>query len=93
MELNAAVADSQCARGAAETETARTRFNNCGPLLQLGRLDKALTLLRECRDIFDRADDFRMLGNVFTMLAAVEDKREHGEVALGLAREPCGTAT
>lgn len=87
VELNTAVAGSQRARAATETEIARTRFNSCGPLLQLGRLDEALPLLRECREIFDRAHDHRMLGNVFSMLAAAEHGRKHGEVALGLARD------
>jgi tetratricopeptide (TPR) repeat protein len=87
VELNTAVADSERARAAAETEIARTRFNSCGPLLQLGQLDEALRLLRECRGIFDRAHDDRMLGNVFSMLAAAERSRGHGEVALGLARD------
>jgi tetratricopeptide (TPR) repeat protein len=87
VDLNNAVADSQRARAALETEIARTRFNGCGPLLKLGRLDEALTLLRECRETFSRANDVRMLGNVFSMLAAVERERGHGEVALSLARD------
>jgi tetratricopeptide (TPR) repeat protein len=87
VELNIAVAGSQRARAAAETEIARTRFNSCGPLLQLGRLDEALPLLRECREIFDRAHDRRMLGNVFSMLAVAERRPGHGEVAIGLARD------
>jgi len=87
VELNTAVADSQRARAATKTEIARTQFNSCGPLLQLGRLDKALRLLRECREIFDRAHDDRMLGNVFSMLAFAERGRGHREVALGLARD------
>jgi tetratricopeptide (TPR) repeat protein len=87
VELNTAVADSQRARAATKTEIARTQFNRCGPLLQLGRLDEARRLLRECREIFDRAHDDRMLGNVFSMLALAERELRHGEVALGLARD------
>ncbi len=87
VELNTAVADSQRARAATKTEIARTQFNRCGPLLQLGRLDEARRLLRECREIFDRAHDDRMLGNVFSMLALAERELTHGEVALGLARD------
>jgi len=87
LELNTAVADSQRARAATKTEIARTKFNRCGPLLQLGRLKEARPLLRECREIFDRAHDDRMLGNVFSMLALAEREDGHHEVALGLARD------
>ena len=86
MELNTAVAASQRARAATKTEIARTRFNSCGPLLQLGRLDEALPLLRECRETFDRAHDDRMLGNVFSMDGSTAKSRSAWPAM------PCGTA-
>ena len=56
-----------------ETEIARTRFNDYGPLLRLGRIDQARALLLDCRDVFEDAHDTAELGKVLTALADVED--------------------
>ena len=74
-------------RGAPQTEIARARFNDYGPLLRLGRLDQAIELLMDCRQVFEDADDIEMLGKVLSALADAEDDRGHRDVAIGLERD------
>ena len=62
LDLNAAVAASQRDRGAPASEIARTRFNDYGPLISLGRIDDVLALLLECRRTFEKAHDMALLG-------------------------------
>jgi len=87
LELNAAAVASMWARGAPEAEIARARFSDYGPMIMLGRVDEALGMLRECRQVFEQAGDIAMLGKNFGALAAVEANRDHGDVAVDLARE------
>jgi hypothetical protein len=87
LELSAAAVASMRGRGAPDTEIAGTQFNDYGPLLGLGRLDDAVALLITCREIFERAHDIQALGKVLGALADAEDKRNHGEVAIGLERD------
>ena len=87
LELNAGQLASQTTRGAPQTEIARARFNDYGPLLQLGRLDQAIELLMHCRQVFEGADDIGMLGKVLSALANAEDNRGHRDVATGLERD------
>ena len=62
LELNASAAASKRARGAPEPEIARIRFNDYRPLIQLGRMDDAVTLLLECRKVFEQDHDIQRLG-------------------------------
>ncbi len=87
LDLNATLAASMRGRGASDADTAETLFNNYGPLLHLGRTDAALTLLLECREVFESAHDINAIGAVLTALAHVESQRGHGTVAIGLARD------
>jgi len=87
LDLTAEAAVSQRDRGAPATATAQSRFNDYGPLLQLGRTDEALALLLRCREVFEAAQDIEMLGRVFSALAAVEDELGHGQAAIGLGRD------
>jgi tetratricopeptide (TPR) repeat protein len=87
LDLNAIIAASMLSRGASATDRAETVFNNYGPLLRLGHTDAALTLLLECREVFESAHDVNAMGAVLSGLADVEDKRGHGAVAIGLARD------
>ncbi len=87
LDLNAAQLASMRDRRAPATYIARALLNDYGPLLRLGRTDEALALLLECRQVFDDAHDYEMLGNVLTALADVEDKRGHGDVAINLERD------
>ena len=69
---------------------ARTRFNDYGPLLSLGRYDDARALLCDCRAVFEAERDIEMLGGVYSALADLEYKTggraeavRFEEVALG----------
>ena len=86
LELNAAAVASIRGRGAPQSEIARARFSDYGPMIMLSRVDEALGMLMECRKVFEQAHDIEMLGMVFDALAAVEGHRGHGDVAVDLAR-------
>lgn len=86
LDFNQDIAASERARGAPPNERAGTRFNDYGPLLRLGRLDEAATLLAECRDEFTRARDWRMLGKVLSAQGNLADHRGQPIEAAGLAR-------
>lgn len=73
-------------RGASPHETARTRFNDYGPLLRLGRLAEADQLLRECQEVFDTAGDITRLGMVYSARADLEASRGHHRDAADLER-------
>ncbi|MBO3746603.1 CHAT domain-containing protein [Streptosporangiaceae bacterium NEAU-GS5] len=87
LTLTEGIAASQRARGAGETETARTRFNVYGPLLRLGRVEQAWRLLVELREIFERRHDLEMLGKTLSALADVEHERGHGPRAVALEQD------
>ena len=86
LDFNHDQAASKRTRGAPPTERARTRFNAYGPLLRLGRLDEAATLLDECRGVFTQARDWLALGAVLTAQAALANQRGRPIEAAGLAR-------
>jgi len=87
LDMNAEIVASQQRRGASETEIAKTRFNDSASLIRLGRLSDALTLLQECRKVFELTRDIDGLSHVLGALADLEDKRGHGTVAIGLAQD------
>ncbi len=87
LEFNAAVAASEENRGAPISVTARTRFNDCEPLLRLGRDDEALALLLECRRDFESQNDIKGLGRAFSALAEFEHGRNRGDEAIRLERD------
>ena len=53
---------------------ARTRYNDCEPLLRLGRSSDARTLLLSCRAVFEAERHIEMLGMVYSTLAHLEDE-------------------
>jgi tetratricopeptide (TPR) repeat protein len=87
LELNAIVTGSQQDRGAPATAIARAGFNDSGPLIRLGRIDEAMALLLECRQVFEDAHDVEGLAVVLTALASLEAERGHGDAAIGLAKD------
>ena len=87
LELNAAAVASMRGRGAPPAEIARARYSDYGPMIELDRVDEALELLMDCREVFEQAHDIEMLGKVFGALAAAEGSRGRGDVAVDLARE------
>jgi len=86
LDLNHEIITSQRERGAGAHATARTRFNNHGPLLELGRLAEVDQLLRDCQDVYETAGDFPRLGRVYGARAALEDARGHRQEAVELLR-------
>ncbi|MBO0802517.1 MAG: CHAT domain-containing protein [Nocardiopsaceae bacterium] len=87
LDLNAEIAASEYARRAPASDTARTRFNDFGPLLRLGRTGQALDLLLDCRQVFHDTGDIRGLGKTLGALADIENERGHGDSALRLQRD------
>jgi hypothetical protein len=85
--FNAAVITSMRDRRAPDASIARARFNDCGPLLRLGRTDETLALVRECRQVFQGARDIGMLGKTFGAQVDIEDKRSHGDTAISLVHD------
>jgi tetratricopeptide (TPR) repeat protein len=86
LELNGEVIRSRVARDAPELEQARSRFNDYGPLLQLGRLEDARAVLRGCRAVYQAEGAVAELGQVFGALADLEDRRGHQQDAIGMAQ-------
>jgi len=87
LDLNAASITSKRGRNAPAAAIARSRFNDYGPLLMLGRTEEALPLLLECRQAFQDARDPEMLGKTLSALASIEDARGHGDAAISLERD------
>jgi hypothetical protein len=87
LELNAGQLVSMTARGAPQAGVARARFNDYGPLLRLGRLNEAIELLMDCRQVFEDTHDIQGLGVVLSALADAEESRGHRDVATGLERD------
>ena len=77
LSLNAEVVASTRARGASALEVARTRYNDYGPLIGLGRYGEAHALLMECREVFESEGYLQGLGTVFSALADLEDDLGH----------------
>ncbi|HWR48574.1 MAG TPA: hypothetical protein VN327_13330, partial [Pseudonocardiaceae bacterium] len=84
LDLNNEVTDIQRRRGASAHEVARNRFNNYGPLLELGRLAEAEQVLRKCQEVFETVDDITGLASVYSARADLEDRRGHPQDALAL---------
>ena len=87
LEYNGKVDRSKRARGAPPADLAQSWFPAYMPLLRLGHVNEALTLLEQCRDIFEHVDDFMALGEVLGALANIEDARGHGDVAIARGRD------
>ncbi|MGH3853031.1 MAG: hypothetical protein ACRDR6_05945 [Pseudonocardiaceae bacterium] len=66
LDLNNEVANVERRRGASAHETACTRLNNCGPLVELGRLDEAEHVLRDCQEVFETVGDITARAKVYS---------------------------
>ncbi|HEX6933996.1 MAG TPA: hypothetical protein VF162_17775 [Streptosporangiaceae bacterium] len=87
LALNAEILESKQQRGASPFEISRNQFNDHGPLLRLGRIAEARSLLRECREIDEREHNIRGLSRDLSALADVEDEAGHGQDAIDLERD------
>jgi tetratricopeptide (TPR) repeat protein len=86
LDLNAEITASKRQRGAGIHEITRTRYNDAGPLIRLGRLEEAGLLLRECQQVFEDHADTTMLARVLSSRAHLEDKLGHRDAAVDLGR-------
>jgi tetratricopeptide (TPR) repeat protein len=87
LALSAEVTASLRDRNAPATTIARVRYSDFAPLLRLGRVEEALAVLIECRQVFEDARDTVMLGKTLLALADAEHERGHGDAALHLVRD------
>lgn len=68
-------------------ELTRTRFNQYGPLLRLGRFDEAQRLLEGCLQVFREVDDLTNQAMALSALADLWDKRGDRGQAAALQRQ------
>jgi tetratricopeptide (TPR) repeat protein len=87
LNLSREIITSMHGRRAPAVELAKAAFNCYEPLLQLGRTDDSLALLKKCRHEFQQANDVKGLGMAMSALADVEDKRGHADAAIALVRD------
>jgi tetratricopeptide (TPR) repeat protein len=87
LDFNAAVTASRRDRNAPAADIARARVNDYARLLRLGRVDEALALLLDCRQVFQDAGDVQALGGTLCALADTEHLRGHGDAAIRLAHD------
>ena len=73
-------------RGASAHDTARARFNNVHPLVELGHQVEAEQVLHDCQEVAETVGDIAMLANVFIVRANLEYQRGHLQDALMLQR-------
>ncbi len=86
LAFSAELLESLQRRGASVLETATMRFNDYGPLLRLGRIADARSLLLDCREIDEREHNTAGLGKDLSALADVEDAAGHVQDAIDLER-------
>ena len=86
--FNAEILESKRRRGASVLEIAQTRFNDYGPLLRLGRIAEARSLLLDCREIFEREQNTRDLGEVLAALRREDAAGPAGRHRPGTQRAP-----
>jgi hypothetical protein len=86
LDLNAEITASKQQRGAGLHQITRTRFNDAGPLIQLGRAGEAGRLLRECQQVFEDHADTAWLARVLGTRAGLEDARGRSDTAAEFGR-------
>ena len=82
LELGEEIASSKFNRGAPVLERAKSRFDDYGPLVSLGRLVEARELVDECRQIFEDEGDIAFLGRAFCSLAELSVANNHNDEAI-----------
>src|SRR6202034_4162970 len=81
LDLNAEITASQRQRGAGPHELTRTRFNDGGPLIELGVLAEADSLLRQRRHVFEDTRATPSLAAVLSTRAVLEDESGYAGAA------------
>jgi tetratricopeptide (TPR) repeat protein len=75
LEFNAEIMDSKKFRGATDLDLVMASYSDYFPLLNLKRYDEAESLLRTCKDVYERERSIDGLGKVFSALANVMDRK------------------
>jgi tetratricopeptide (TPR) repeat protein len=86
LDLTAEITASERERDAGAHQRTRTRFNDTGPLIRLGRLSEAGRLLRDCQRVFEEHRDIPMLARVLSTRADLENALGHRDAAADLER-------
>jgi CHAT domain len=86
LDLGAEIAASERERGAGAHQRTRTRLNDAGPLIGLGRLAEAGRLLRDCQRVFEEHRDIPALAMVLGTRASLEAALGHRDAAADLER-------
>jgi tetratricopeptide (TPR) repeat protein len=87
LKFNATFVTRLASRHEPADTIAIARFNDYGPLLRLGRTEEALTLLLDCKRVFQDAGNIAGLARSFMALADIEESRGHGDAAIRLVRD------
>ncbi|MCP4105183.1 MAG: tetratricopeptide repeat protein, partial [Desulfobacteraceae bacterium] len=74
-------------RGESEYEIARTRFNQYGPLMRLGRLSEAQAMLEGCLQVFRDANELTTQSTTLSALANIWKERGDLTRAIDLERQ------
>jgi CHAT domain len=82
--LNDDLVASMTERDAPPPMIARSRQHDYFPLIQLGRANDAVAMLRDCLAVFRDASDTLAIGTALGSLADAESHRGHGDAALHL---------
>jgi tetratricopeptide (TPR) repeat protein len=86
VDLNAALLAIRRARGATAYEIIRRSYWDATPLIELGRLDDAERILRECQKAYEDESYVAGLQQVLTVRATLENRRGRPRQALELQR-------
>jgi len=73
--------------GESRHEVYLTRFNQCKPLMEFGRLDEAQQVLEECLSVFREANDLTMESKILSAFADIWNERGDIEQAIALERQ------
>ena len=86
LRFNAECVASMLSRGAGEVEVVRARFNDHGPLIELGRFPEARKLLEACRRVEEASGDRGSLGKTLSALADLAAAEGSPDEALAFGR-------
>jgi hypothetical protein len=86
LDLNAEITASQRERGVGPHELTRFRFNDAWPLIRLGRLAEADSLLHQCQRVSEEHRNIPLLAKVLTTRADLEDASGRPGAAADLER-------
>jgi tetratricopeptide (TPR) repeat protein len=86
LDLCQRIDDRHLRRGSPDHERARLRLNTAMVLERLGRAEEAEDVLRHCQAVFEEAEDFVLLGQVFLQRAEIQAGLGRADDALTMAR-------